>query len=58
MPILRSTRMWMLVGFLNLIEAARKQGLKRVVFSSTGGAIYGEQDEFPCTEDHAKRSAR
>jgi UDP-glucose 4-epimerase len=43
------------VGFLNLIEPARKHGLKRVVFSSTGGAIYGEQDEFPCTEDHPKR---
>ncbi len=43
------------VGFLNLIESARKHGLKRVVFSSTGGAIYGEQDEFPCTEDHPKR---
>ncbi len=43
------------VGFLNLIEPARKRGLKRVVFSSTGGAIYGEQDEFPCTEDHPKR---
>jgi UDP-glucose 4-epimerase len=44
-----------LVGFLNLIESARKYGLKRVVFSSSGGAIYGEQDEFPCTEEHPKR---
>jgi UDP-glucose 4-epimerase len=44
-----------LVGFLNLIESARRHGLKRVVFSSTGGAIYGEQDEFPCTEDHPRR---
>jgi UDP-glucose 4-epimerase len=43
------------VGFLNLIEAARKYGLKRVVFSSTGGAIYGEQDQFPCDEDHPRR---
>jgi UDP-glucose 4-epimerase len=43
------------VGFLNLIESARKQGLKRVVFASSGGAIYGEQDEFPCTEEHRKR---
>src|SRR5271167_1639024 len=43
------------VGFVNLMESARKHGLKRVVFSSTGGAIYGEQDEFPCTEDHPKR---
>ena len=42
------------VGFLNLIESARKHGLRRVVFSSTGGAIYGEQDQFPCDEDHPK----
>ena len=44
-----------LVGFLNLMESARKQGLKRVIFSSTGGAIYGEQDELPSTEDHPSR---
>ena len=44
-----------LVGFLNLMEAGREHGLRRVVFSSTGGAIYGEQDEFPCGEDHPLR---
>jgi UDP-glucose 4-epimerase len=44
-----------LVGFLNLIEAARRHGLKRVIFSSTGGAIYGEQEQFPCDEDHPRR---
>ncbi len=44
-----------LVGFLNLIESARRRGLRRVIFSSTGGAIYGEQDEFPCAEDHPRR---
>jgi UDP-glucose 4-epimerase len=44
-----------LVGFLNLMEAARRHGLKRVIFSSTGGAIYGEQDDFPCDEDHPRR---
>jgi UDP-glucose 4-epimerase len=44
-----------LVGFLNLMESARKHGLRRVIFSSTGGAIYGEQDEFPCGEDHPLR---
>jgi UDP-glucose 4-epimerase len=44
-----------LVGFLNLIEAARQHGLKRVIFSSTGGAIYGEQEQFPCDEDHPRR---
>ncbi|MGO9266279.1 MAG: NAD-dependent epimerase/dehydratase family protein [Candidatus Binataceae bacterium] len=44
-----------LVGFLNLMEAAREQGLKRVIFASTGGAIYGEQEVFPCNEDHPRR---
>lgn len=44
-----------LVGFLNLIEAARQHGLKRVIFSSTGGAIYGEQEQFPCNEEHPRR---
>lgn len=44
-----------LVGFLNLMEAARHDGLRRVVFASTGGAIYGEQDTFPCHEDHPQR---
>ncbi|HKN00233.1 MAG TPA: NAD-dependent epimerase/dehydratase family protein [Candidatus Binataceae bacterium] len=44
-----------LVGFLNLMEAGRQNGLKRVVFASTGGAIYGEQEQFPCDEDHPCR---
>ncbi len=44
-----------LVGFLNVIEAARRNGLRRVVFASTGGAIYGEQEQFPCDEGHPRR---
>lgn len=44
-----------LVGFLNLIEAGRRSGLRRVIFSSTGGAIYGEQEVFPCAENHPLR---
>ena len=44
-----------LVGFLNLMEAGRRSGLKRVIFSSTGGAIYGEQERFPCDEEHPCR---
>src|SRR5580698_9307106 len=43
------------VGFLNLMEAARQHGLRRVIFSSTGGAIYGEQDTFPADESHPCR---
>ncbi len=44
-----------LVGFLNLMEAARRNGVRRVIFSSTGGAIYGEQEAFPCDESHPAR---
>ncbi len=40
-------------GFLNLMEAGRANGLKKVIFSSTGGAIYGEPDFVPQTEAHA-----
>jgi UDP-glucose 4-epimerase len=44
-----------IVGFLNLMESARTKGLKKVIFASTGGAIYGEQDIFPCNESHPQR---
>lgn len=43
------------LGFLNLMEAGRKHGLKKVLFASTGGAIYGEQDYFPADERHPTR---
>jgi UDP-glucose 4-epimerase len=29
-----------------------ERGVRRVVFASTGGAVYGEQREFPAPEDH------
>jgi UDP-glucose 4-epimerase len=40
------------VGTLRVLEAAREHGTK-VVFSSTGGAIYGECDG-PAAEDHPR----
>lgn len=43
------------LGFLNLMEFGRKYGLKKVIFASTGGAIYGEQDYFPADENHPNR---
>lgn len=43
------------VGSLRLLEACRAAGCRRVLFASTGGAIYGEQDTFPAAEDHAAR---
>jgi UDP-glucose 4-epimerase len=39
-------------GLLNLLEAGRQNGLRRVLFASSGGAGYGEQEEFPATEEH------
>jgi len=42
-------------GFLNLLEAARAGSVEQVIFASTGGAIYGEQDVFPADENHPVR---
>ncbi len=44
-----------ILGFLNLLEQARPNGLQQVIFASTGGAIYGEQERFPAAEDHLCR---
>jgi len=44
-----------LVGALTLFEAAVAAGVRRVVFASSGGAIYGEQDVFPADETHPTR---
>ena len=38
------------VGTINVLEAARAVGVKRVVNTSTGGAIYGETDVMPTPE--------
>ena len=42
-------------GTLNLLEACVEAGTRRVVFASTGGAIYGEQEAFPAPETHPIR---
>ncbi len=42
-------------GTLNLLEGGRRGTLRQVVFASTGGAIYGEQDAHPASEDHPTR---
>ncbi len=42
-------------GFLNLLEAGCRGSLRQVVFASTGGAIYGEQEQFPADETHPQR---
>ena len=40
-------------GTINVLEAARRAGVRRVVNSSTGGAIYGDAGTIPTAEDHA-----
>jgi UDP-glucose 4-epimerase len=40
------------LGTIRLLESCLEYGVRKVVFASTGGAIYGEQREFPATEDH------
>lgn len=42
-------------GFINLMEAGCANGLQKVVFASTGGAIYGEPDYAPQDEAHPTR---
>jgi UDP-glucose 4-epimerase len=39
-----------IVGTINVLEAARAVGVRRVVNTSTGGAIYGETDVMPTPE--------
>lgn len=44
------------VGTANLLEAARRAGVGRVVYTSTGGAAYGDTDILPTPEDHPARA--
>ncbi len=39
------------IGAINVFELSVKHSIRRVVFSSTGGAIYGEPEELPATEN-------
>jgi UDP-glucose 4-epimerase len=44
-----------ILGTLTLLEAARKEGVRKVIFASSGGAGYGEQEDFPADEEHPLR---
>jgi UDP-glucose 4-epimerase len=39
-----------LIGTINVLEAARHSSARRLVFASTGGAIYGETETLPTSE--------
>ncbi len=52
-PVFDATRN--ILGTLNIMEAVRTSGHKtRVIFSSTGGALYGEFDPPPSAETFSK----
>lgn len=40
------------IGSIKLLEYARQYGVKRVIYISTGGAVYGEPEYLPCDEAH------
>ncbi len=45
------------VGTVAVLDAARRFGVGRVVYTSTGGAAYGDTDVRPTPEDHPARAA-
>src|SRR3972149_5194649 len=40
------------LGSINLIECAKRYQVKRFVYISTGGAVYGAPEYLPCDEAH------
>jgi len=43
------------VGSVNVLDAARQAGTQRVVFVTTGGALYGAAAKLPATEKTARK---
>jgi UDP-glucose 4-epimerase len=43
------------LGTINLLQHALRVGVRKVVYASTGGALYGEPDRIPADEDHPAR---
>ncbi len=41
-----------IIGTINLLQNSVKTGVKKFMFASTGGAVYGEQNYFPADESH------
>jgi UDP-glucose 4-epimerase len=40
-----------ILGTINVLENCKEFGVKRVIFASSGGAIYGDADSLPASED-------
>lgn len=40
------------LGLVNILNSLRECSVEKIVFLSTGGAIYGDQEEYPASEQH------
>jgi UDP-glucose 4-epimerase len=40
------------LGSINLFQQCVRTGVRKVIFISSGGAVYGEPQALPCAEDH------
>jgi len=40
-----------ILGSLNILEACRKVGVKKIIFASSGGEVYGDVKEMPAREE-------
>jgi len=41
-----------ILGSLSLLESCRRHGVRKLIYASTGGALYGEARTLPAAEDH------
>lgn len=41
-----------ILGFINLLESAKEIKIKKIIFASSGGAIYGEAKKLPTPESY------
>jgi UDP-glucose 4-epimerase len=44
-----------ILGSLNVLQQSQKYGVKKIIFASTGGAVYGEPEYLPVDESHPTR---
>ncbi len=46
-----------ILGTLNVLRYAIKYGVRKFIFASSGGAVYGEPEKLPVSESHPTRPA-
>jgi UDP-glucose 4-epimerase len=46
-----------ILGMLNVLQNAVKYGVRKIIFASSGGAVYGEPEKVPVPESHPLRPA-